>query len=320
MTGSRPRDKVAVLNFSHDLTQERTLLAEAGLELVPAQCATEDEVIAAAGDAIAIINVYARITPRVAANLKRCKIIVRPGVGYDMIDVAACRAHGIEVCYVPDYCTEEVADHAVALLMAVQRRLMQFRDRTRAGYWDPPFRPIHRLKVQTLGLIGFGRIGQRFAAKMREIVGRTIAFDPFVPDQVFARESVTRVSLEELFPQAHIISLHSPLTSETRHVISAESIARMAKRPIIVNVGRGGLVDTAALIAGLKSGAILGAGLDVLETEPDIPLELAALESVLVTPHTAWYSEEAEEEDRRRTAEEIIRVAVRGEPPRNPVP
>ncbi len=320
MSGSPSRGKVAVLNSSHDLTLERALLAKAGLDLVPAQCATDDEVIAATHDAVAIINVYARITARVAASLPQCKVIVRPGIGYDMIDVAACRAHGIKVCYVPDYCTEEVADHAVALLMAVHRRLMQLRDRTRAGHWDPPFKPIHRMRTQTLGLIGFGRIGQRFAAKMREIVGTILAHDPYVPDDVFARERVTRVLLDELFSRADIISLHSPLTTETRHVISAASIAQMPKRPIIVNVSRGGLIDTKALADAAKSGAILGAGLDVLETEPEIPPELAALDNVLITPHAAWYSEEAEEEDRRRTAEEIIRVAVRGEPPRNPVP
>jgi D-3-phosphoglycerate dehydrogenase len=320
MTETGSRGKVAVLNFSHDLSLERALLAEAGLELVPAQCHTEDEVIAAAHDAVAIINVYARITARVAAHLKRCRVIARPGVGYDMIDVAACRAHGIQVCHVPDYCTEEVADHAVALLLALQRRLLEYRDRTRAGHWDPPLRPVRRLRTQTLGLLGFGRIGQRVAAKMREIAGPILAHDPFVPGEVFARERVERVPLDELLARADILSLHSPLTPQTRHVISRASIARMVRRPIIINVSRGGLIDTTALVEALLTGAITAAGLDVLETEPQIPQELVALDNVLITPHVAWYSEEAEEEDRRRTAEEIIRVVVHGEPPRNPVP
>ncbi len=314
------KGKVAVLNFNHDLTIERNLLEAAGFYLYPAQCATEDDVIAAAHDALGILNVYARITPRVAANLKQCKVIVRPGVGYDMIDVAACRAHGIQVCYLPDYCVEEVADHAVALLMALERKLLLHQRNCEKGIWnDQLARPLRRLNTLTLGLIGLGKIGRRFAAKMREIMPTVIAYDPYLPDELFAQTNVKKVPLEELFQNSDALAIFAPLTPENRHIISADSIEKMARRPVIVNVSRGGQIDTGDLIAALKSGALAGAGLDVLEDEPKINPELAHLDNVILTPHAGWFSIEAETENRTRTAQEIIRV-IRGEAPRNPVP
>ncbi|CAG0972621.1 partial Hydroxypyruvate reductase, partial [Anaerolineae bacterium] len=248
------------------------------------------------------------------------KVIVRPGVGYDLIDVAACRANDIQVCYLPDYCVDEVADHAVALLMAVERKLWQHQRNCQAGVWnDQQPGPIRRLNTLTLGLIGLGKIGRRFVAKMREIIPTVIAYDPYLPDAMFAQANAKKVSLDELYQNADVIAIFAPLTTENRRIISADSIKKMVRHPIIVNVSRGGQVDTVDLIAGLKSGAISGAGLDVLDTEPKINPELTQLDNVVLTPHAGWFSVESETENRTRTAQEIIRV-IRGEPPRNPVP
>lgn len=314
-------NKVYILNFEYeDLSFERDLLAQAGLELVPAHCPTEEDVAVTAADAVGIINVYARIGERAASALKECKVIVRPGVGYDMIDAAACRRHGIEVCHVPDYCTDEVSDHAVALVMALQRKLYQHHRNVSQGKWNYQLvGPVHRLRLLALGLIGFGRIGRLFAAKMRALTPNIIAYDPFLPDSAFAEAGVRRVDLEEIFATSDIISLHSPLTPENHHIISGKSIAKMARKPILVNVSRGGLIENDALIAALASGQIAAAGLDVLESEPRVPEALLGFDNVILTPHTAMFSEEAMLEDRTRAVEEVIRV-VNGEPPRNPVP
>lgn len=314
-------NKVYILNFEYeDLSFERDLLAGAGLELVPAHCPTEEDVALTAADAVGIINVYAPIGERAASALQQCKVIVRPGVGYDMIDVAACRRHGIEVCHVPDYCTDEVSDHALALVMALQRKIYAHDRNVRKGQWNYQLvGSVHRLRLLTLGLIGFGRIGRLFASKMRALTSSIVAYDPYLPDAVFDEAGVRRVELDELFAGSDIISLHSPLTPENHHIISSESIDKMAKRPILVNVSRGGLIDTEALIAALGSGQVSGAGLDVLESEPHVPDELLGFENVILTPHTAMFSEEAMLEDRTRAVEEVIRV-VKGEPPRNPVP
>lgn len=317
-TGS---NKVYMLNYEYeDLSFERERLAAAGFELVPAHCPTESDVAVTAADAVGIINVYARIGETAAAALTQCKVIVRPGVGYDMIDAAACRRHGIEVCNIPDYCTEEVAHHAVALTMALQRKLILHDRNVRQGKWNYQLvGPVRRLSTLTVGLCGFGRIGRFYAACMKGMTQNVIAYDPFVPDETFAAAGVRRVDLETLFAESDILSLHTPLTPQNHHVVSAASIRKMVKRPIIVNVSRGGLIDTAALVEALKSGAVQAAGLDVLETEPKAPAELLALDNVIVTPHTAMFSEEAMLEDRTRAIDEVIRV-VRGEPARNPVP
>ncbi len=314
------KGKIVIINPDYEPVIERRIITEAGYQFESAQCSNEDEVIQFAEEALGIINIYAPISERVAKSLKKCKIIARAGVGYDMIDVKACREHGIEVTNLPDYCTEEVSDHAVALLMAVQRRLLQHHQNVVAGKWvDTLAGPMRRLRMVNLGMIGFGLIGRRFAEKMRAIIPHIIAYDPYVRNEVFHKLGVEPVGLDEVLNQSDIISLHSPLTPKTHHIISAEVIKKMTRKPIIINVSRGGLIDTQALIEGLKDGSITGAGLDVLETEPVPPPELLSLSNVILTPHAAWYSLESDFEDRTRPAEEILRV-LRGEPPHDPVP
>jgi D-3-phosphoglycerate dehydrogenase len=314
------KNLIVILNPDYDPQIEREMFSKAGYEFVSAQCTTDEETIAAAKDALGIINIYCKISENVAKNLKRCKVIVRAGVGYDMIDAKACRAHGIEVCNMPDYCTEEVADHAVSLLLMLQRKLIQHHHFVQKGIWDgAQVGEVRRLNTLTLGIIGFGAIGRRFASKMREITPHIIAYDPYVPEEYFQRAGVQKAALEEVCLGSDLISLHCPLTKENYHIISDEIIHKMTRKPIIVNVSRGALIDEPALIEGLKSGLIGAAGLDVVENEPKVPPELLTMENVVITPHIAWYSVEAEIEDRTRSVEEVLRV-IRGEPPQNPVP
>lgn len=311
---------IVLLNPDYDPVIEREMFRQSGYEFHSAHCADDDETIAAAKDAAGIINIYCKITEKVARNLSKCKVIVRAGVGYDMIDVKACRAHGIEVCNMPDYCTEEVADHAVALMLMLQRKLNQHNMNVQKGEWNSELvGEVRRLNTLTLSVIGFGAIGRRFAAKMLEITPNIIAYDPYVPEEYFQKARVRKVGLEESCIESDLISLHCPLTPDNYHLISGEMISKMTRKPIIVNVSRGGLIDQAHLIKALNSGIISAVGLDVVEDEPKIPAELLNRENVIITPHTAWYSIEASLEDRTRCVEEVLRV-IRGEPPRNPVP
>ncbi len=313
--------RVVIINHEYaDLSFEIDRLRREGLELAEAQCATKAETIAALRDAVGIICIYAQLTERVLAELTECKVIARPGIGYDMINVAAARAHGIEVTYVPDYGPDEVADHAVALLMALKRRVIEHGQNIRGGQWDYKLvGELHRLRDQTLGLVGFGRIGQRTAAKMREIMPKILAYDPYTPDDVFVRAGVQRATLEQVFKSSDVISFHSPSVPETYHLVRDETIRLMEKRPILINTSRGKLIDTSALMRALASGAVAGAGLDVLESEPSVPDGLLDLDNVILTPHAAWYAVENELEVRTRAVEDLIRV-IKGEQPRNPVP
>lgn len=311
---------IVLLNPDYDPVIEREMFNKSGYEFYSAQCADDDETIAAVKDALGIINIYCKITEKVANNLSKCKVIVRAGVGYDMIDVKACRSLGIEVCNVPDYCTEEVADHAVALMLMLQRKLNQHNLNVQKGEWNSELvGEVRRLNTLTLGIIGFGSIGRRFAAKMLEITPKIIAYDPYIPENLFHKARVSKVGLEESCIKSDLISLHCPLTPDNYHLISGEMISKMTRKPIIVNVSRGGLIDQTHLIKALNSGIISAVGLDVVEDEPEIPVELLNRENVIITPHTAWYSIEASLEDRTRCVEEVLRV-IRGEPPRNPVP
>lgn len=314
------KNLVVLLNADYTPVIELEMFNKAGYEFVSATCTNDEETIAAAKDALGIINIYCKISENVAKNLTKCKVIVRPGVGYDMIDAKACRAHGIEVCNMPDYCIEEVADHAVALLLMLQRKLLQHHNFIQKGIWNGELvGEVRRLNTLTLGVIGFGAIGRRFAAKMHEITPNIVAYDPYLPIEYFQKAGVRRVDLDEVCLGSDLISLHCPLTSENYHIISREMMSKMTRKPIIVNVSRGGLIDQPALIEALKSGVIRAAGLDVVENEPEVPQEMLAIENLVITPHTAWYSIESGLEDRTRSVEEVLRV-IRGEPPRNPVP
>jgi D-3-phosphoglycerate dehydrogenase len=301
-----------------DLSIEREILAGTGFELVPVK--VQGEMIEEIADAAAIMTNEIPITESVAAKLRNCKVITRLGVGFDVIDVRGCRKHGIEVCYVPDYGTEDVANHAIALLFAVHRQLLKYHRSVEQGRWEYQVGgTIHLLKELRLGIFGLGRIGSDFAGKMRIFVKDILGYDPNLSAAQVEAKGAIPSSPPDIFSECELISLHLPYSSNSHHFISDSEIGLMKRKPIVINVSRGGLIDTRALIQGLRSKQLSGAGLDVLETEPQIPQELLQMENVIVTPHAAWYSVEASNKLRHTAITDILRV-LSGQKPRYPVP
>ncbi len=303
-----------------NVDQERALLAEAGADLVVAQCKTADEVVSAARDADALLVQWAPVPAEAIEALEHCRVIVRYGIGYDNVALEAARARGIPVCNVPDYGVDEVAEHAVSLALALHRRLPQVDARTRAGTWKiVPDRPVKALRETVFATAGFGRIARAAHAMMKGFGARRIAHDPFVSTDRIRGEGVESVSLEALLEQADILSLHLPLAEGTRHFIDAGRLARMRPHAVLVNTARGALIDTRALAEALAAGTIGGAGLDVFESEPleaDHPIRQCP--NALLTSHIAWYSESSIPRLQRLAAEEVAR-GLRGEPLRNRV-
>jgi D-3-phosphoglycerate dehydrogenase len=273
-------------------------------------CTTEAEVLAAAGEADGVMVQYAPITARVLASLRRCRVIARYGVGLDMIDLSAARERGIPVCNVPDYCLEEVSDHAVALILAGVRKLVVLNDSVRSGVWDCRVaRPVPRLADCTVGLIGFGRIARRVARKLSGFGCPLLVHDPFVAQQIVGEHGAAAVGLEELLERGDVVSLHTPLTPATRRMIDAAALLRMKPTALLVNTSRGGLIDEQALAEALKAGRIGGAALDVLEREPPTPdSPLRGLRNLILTPHAAFYSEQSMPTLQAETARAVARV------------
>jgi D-3-phosphoglycerate dehydrogenase len=240
--------------------------------------------------------------------MKHCRGIVRYGIGLDNIDLEVADARGIPVRNVPDYCLDEVADHTLALILALQRQILTTDRRLRSGVWKitPPI-ALPPLRHSVLGLVGFGRIARLVARRARAFGMSVSAFDPLVEDEVFAHEGAERVELTELFISSDIVSLHCPLTAETKGIVNARTLAQMRPHALVVNTSRGALIETDALIAALRSGTIAGAGLDVFDPEP-LPRDhpLCALETTIVTSHTAWYSSLSVSELQRKAAEAAL--------------
>jgi D-3-phosphoglycerate dehydrogenase / 2-oxoglutarate reductase len=269
-------------------------------------------------DADGVISQMAPLGANVIDHLERCRVIVRYGVGVDNVDVAAATRRGIPVCNVPDYCTDEVADHTLALALALVRKLPASIDQLRQGRWGhEELRPIRRLSALTFGVYGFGRIARAVAERARAFGFRLLAHDPYVPAGFFAGAGVEQVDADSLLAESDLLALHMPLTDQTWHLLDDESFAKMKRGALVVNTARGGLIDTLALLRALDEGQVGGAALDVLETEPiaaDHPLWQRP--NVFMTGHLAWYSEEALRQLQRSVGEECARV-LRGETPRH---
>jgi D-3-phosphoglycerate dehydrogenase len=304
--------------------REQQLVAEAGGELVMIEVTSQEQAIAAMRDADVVINAGGvRFGADVFAQLRHCRAVIQSSVGYDRIDVPAATERGIMVANLPDYCIEEVSDHAVALLLASARRLFQMQRTIREGRWGGPgartqerIGPVRRLGEGTLGIVGFGNIGRLVARKTRGIFARLITADPYVKPETATQHGATLLPLDEVLRQADYVTLHVLLTDETRHLINAERLALMKPTAYLVNTCRGPVVDEAALLAALQAGKLAGAGLDVFEQEPigsDHPL--ANLDNVIVTPHQAVYSLTAMANWRIFPIEDAARV-LRGERPR----
>jgi len=297
---------------------ERAVFDAAGIALAtgPADAAPAAviESLVARHRPVAILTCWAPVSAAAIAASPALRVVARMGVGLDNIDVAAATSRGVLVTNVPDYCVEEVSDHAVALVLAWTRGIAQADRQVRAGRWDPAGARLRRLSALTCGVIGYGRIGRRTAGKISAFGARVLAHDPHPPA---AADGVTFVALEELLARSDAVIVHAPLTLATRHLIGARELSLMPPGSLLVNVSRGGLVDTAALSDALASGHLSGAGLDVIEGEPAVPPELLEHPGVVITPHIAFSSDASVLDLRRSAAEEVVRV-LSGQAPRFP--
>jgi D-3-phosphoglycerate dehydrogenase / 2-oxoglutarate reductase len=289
-------------------------------ELHMAKSAAADDILAVARDADAVLVTYAKLPGELLKELKRCRVIGRFGLGVDNIDIPAAAQLGITVTYVPDYCLREVSDHAMALLLALARKIPFSNRLVQSGRWEvPPIVPLRRLEGQVLGLIGFGNIPRALAPKAKAFGLKVITHDPYVSAEVVKALGVENTSFEDLLGRSDFVSVHAPLSPATRGLMNAAAFARMKKGALLVNTARGLLVDETALVAALDSGHLAGAALDVVTVEPlakDSPL--LGRENVILTPHTAFYSVEALEELQTKCATDVARV-LSGEAPVYPV-
>jgi D-3-phosphoglycerate dehydrogenase / 2-oxoglutarate reductase len=293
----RPLDAQVHLSPSGD---EKTLVEEAGRS-----------------DAIMVGYVPVREPVIAAAARHGCRAIVRYGIGYDNVDVAAADRYGIPFANVPDYCQDEVADHTMAMLLAYARKLPDAMRSVREGGWDIPKGQVPRIQGQQLGLIGFGRIGRRVATRALAFGLEVRAFDPVAPVDVQGVEPARSVA--DVFEAADYVSLHLPLTDKTRHIVNLESLKTARQKPVLINTARGGLVDLDAVMEALDADLLSGVALDVFETEPlpdNHPLRNHP--AALITPHMSYYSNDSEPDLIRKVAEEIAR-GLRGEPLLNPL-
>lgn len=290
---------------------EREIFARLGAEYVELGFPTADELMAHARDADALTVLAYPITRELLEQLPRLKVVSRYGVGVDSVDLEAATSLGIAVSYVPDYCVDEVSSHAVALLLAVWRKLVPLSRlaATRTFAAIDAVKPMYRLGGSKVGLVGFGVLGRAVARKLSGFDLEVLAADPQVPADVFAEHGVQGVGLDELLETVDIISIHTSLTPATRHLIGEDQIARMKSGAIVVNTSRGAVIDQVHLTRALRDGHLAGAGLDVLETEPPDPEEeLLSLPNVVVTPHVAAYSVEAMALLRERAASAVVDV------------
>ena len=277
------------------LDPERAVLEAAGftLKAISPICKTEDDLIRNCADADALLVQWAPVTRRVLEALPRVRCIVRYGVGVDNFDLQAAKDLGVIAANVPDYCIEEVSNHALSMVLALVRRLPHDHNQIVRGGWGVgPFRPVPAVTDLTFGVVSFGRIARRVMEKAAVFGFERIAFDPLLPEERFTAAGVRRVSFDELLAQTDILSLHCPLVPETRHLMNRETIGRMKPGAILVNTARGPIVEEEALMDALQTGHLSGAGLDVFEKEP-LPAgsRLRELSNVILTSHAASVSE-----------------------------
>ncbi|MEL5899358.1 C-terminal binding protein [Clostridium sporogenes] len=311
--------KVIITDCDHaDINIETKILNEAGLEFELKQCKTEEDLILECADGNIFINQYAPITEKVMKALPNLKMIVRYGVGVNNVDVIAATKLGVKVCNVPDYGMNEVADQAIALLMAMVRKVVTMNDYTKSVKWDYVHAiPIRRNSTQIVGVVGLGRIGRNFAQKAHALGFQVIGYDPFYKETEETR-FITPVTMDEIIEKSDAISIHCP--GEGNLNLFNESVfKRMKNTAVIINVARGGIINEKDLDKALEKGEIAGAALDCVEHEPMSPdSPIFRHENLIVTPHMAWYSEEAAQELKRKVAEESVRFA-KGEQVNYPV-
>lgn len=317
------RDTVVVTDHDFaDLSIEREGLADLAevVELTGDVGETAADPHETLADADAVINLRYDLDADAVGALDDCRVIARYGIGVDNIATEAAADRGIPVTNVPDYCTEEVSVHALTLWLALARGLPAYDDSVAAGEWDRAVgAPIHRLSTRTVGVVGYGAIGRAVGERAAALGADVVASDPFLGESDVADDPADLVAFEDLLATADLVTVHSPLTPETRGLLDADAFERMREDAYVVNVARGPIVDADALLAALEAGKVAGAGLDVFPAEPPAAEHpLRDHPKVLTTPHVAWYSEEANAQ-RRTTVVDIVRTVLQGGEPYNVV-
>jgi D-3-phosphoglycerate dehydrogenase / 2-oxoglutarate reductase len=312
-------------DYAQDFSIERPLYDAIDAEIVDARLDHNaidwDAYARCLADADALVCFRMPVDRRALDAAPKLKVAVRSGVGYENFDLAAFAERGIPACNVPDYGSEDVAVHALALMLALRRRVVYFDAQLRAGHWRgwPGARPVWRLTNQTVGIIGLGRIGSEFAKRARPLFGQVLACDPYVPREAFAAAGVEPVSLDELLARAHNVTLHVPLTSRTHHLIGARELGLLQPTAVLVNTSRGQVVDQLVLAQALEAHTLEGAACDVWEHEPaTLDHPLFGCDNFIASPHVAGLSVEGHIDNRTKQAQEVVRV-LSGQPPRNPV-
>jgi D-3-phosphoglycerate dehydrogenase len=306
-----PRMLIAVTDSPFpSLDPAKKALAQLDPEYRMAKSSSADDILAVARDADAVLVTYAKLPRDLLRQLKNCKAIGRFGLGVDNIDLPAAKELGIAVNYVPDYCLREVSDHAMALILALARKVTFANTLVQSGRWElPPLVPLRRLKGQVLGLVGFGNIPRALAPKAKAFGLNVLTYDPYVDTAAADAGGVESVGFDDLLARSDFISVHAPLQPATRGLMNAKAFAKMKKGAFLINTARGPLVDEVALVAALDCGQLGGAALDVVAAEPlaeDSPL--LHRDNVILTPHTAFYSVEALEELQTKCATDVARV------------
>lgn len=294
---------------------ERVILEQAGATVDLYRPGRHGNLAEACREADAILTCYARISADMIGQLNRCKIIARYGIGVDNVDVDAATKKGIPVTNVPDYCIEEVADHALSLILALVRKTVWLNDSVRRGEWDyRSHRPIRRLQTMSVGIAGFGKIGRALAKRIRAIGMNLKVCDPYVDAPLIEAHGGRKVDFEDLIASCDVISLHMPLTSDTYHILDERTLRKTKPGAFVVNTSRGGLIDEQALLAALNA-QLGGAALDVLENEEDVTKSpLYGHPKVILTPHVAFFSEQSVVEQQVKAATQVKKVLLGQEP------
>ncbi|MBS0203844.1 MAG: C-terminal binding protein [Planctomycetes bacterium] len=308
--------QVAITDFSFPTLEiEEAILTAQGFEVVSGQCKTTETLAPLVRDADAVITQFAPINSDVISAMQKARVIVRYGIGVDNVNLEAARLKGIPVCNVPDYCIDEVADHTLAFILGVTRQVVSNTMHVRSGQWGLafPLDQMRTLRDLTVGIVGFGRIGREVASRLAAFKCKRLVFDPVVKPDVIEAAGCVPTDLNGIIAQSDVLSLHCPSTAQTRRLINAESINTMKRGAILVNLARGDLVETAALVAALKSGQLSAAAIDVCDPEP-IPADspLRQLPNVIVASHVASASVKAVR-TLRETAAGLAAMALRGE-------
>lgn len=317
--------KVYITDYDYpDNSIERRILEPVGAAVIGLQCRDGKGLAEQAKDADALMVQYAKVSKSTIEQLPSLKVIARYGIGTDIVDIESAKANGVICTNVTDYCVDEVADHNIALILMLIRRIPMYVQQSKKGmwHWSETGMGIKRFRNATIGVIGFGRIGQNMSAKLNHLGFTIQAYDPYIADSVAAAADVSRVDMQTLLTGSDVVCIQCPYTTETHHIVSAAELKQMKKSSILINCSRGKLVDNRALYQALTKGWIASAGLDDPEEEPAKMFDwtpevnpLFSLDNCFITPHVAYYSEESLIEARETAALNVKAVLLGEEPP-----